>query len=60
MHLNEIVFTNVPTALENPDQRTFNTSFHTAASPADLSPDQAPCSFLRWLPVIAPRRSSGD
>ncbi|KAB5576070.1 hypothetical protein GE09DRAFT_614287 [Coniochaeta sp. 2T2.1] len=48
----------VKDAIAKPDQREFNTSFHSLEEAPDLTrPSEAPYAFNRWLPLILSTRS---
>ncbi|KAJ9138324.1 hypothetical protein NKR19_g7883 [Coniochaeta hoffmannii] len=55
----EVDYDDVKHALEDPNQRQFNTSFHRLDEAPDLTsiPSEAPYSFKRWLPLILSTRN---
>jgi hypothetical protein len=59
LQLVKVDYDDVKQALMEPDQREFNTSFHSLEEAPDLKtiPSEAPYSFKRWLPLILSTRN---
>lgn len=59
LQLVKVDYNIVKRALTEPNQRLFNTSFHSLEEAPDLSstPSEAPYSFKRWLPLILSTRN---
>lgn len=59
LRLVKVDYDDVKQAITEPNQREFNTFFHTLEEAPDITdiPSEAPYSFKRWLPLILSTRS---